>query len=152
MHPDADELSELEQRLAACHPASTGLDADAMLFAAGQAAARPRGSRMAWPAIACGFAFLSVILGTGLLRERAERLALADRLSQPAAVVVATSDPVPIPAPPPPDSYIAMRQSMNQDAEGWPARSDHSAGPITVPPDEQPILHAWSGMSENLQP
>ena len=43
MHPDPEfpgDLSDLERRLASWQPASAGLNADAMLFAAGQAAAR----------------------------------------------------------------------------------------------------------------
>jgi hypothetical protein len=58
-----DELTPLERQLAACRPSAAGLDADAMLFAAGRAAARPGAARHVWPVLACGFVTVSLALG-----------------------------------------------------------------------------------------
>ncbi len=44
-----DDLSEFERLLAGWQPSSDGLNADAMLFAAGQAAARRGRSQRIWP-------------------------------------------------------------------------------------------------------
>jgi hypothetical protein len=153
MQPNADDLTDLERRLVACHPTAAGLDADAMLFAAGQAAAHPRRPRIVWPAIACGFAFLSAILGAGLMRERSERLELADRLNRPAAVAAETPKTADAPSSPPgPDSYVAIRHLVEQDADAWLARSDRTAGPALASPDGPQILHAWPVNSADLKP
>ena len=71
-HPD--DLSDLERRLAACAPSSAGLDADAMLFAAGRASARRGPSGIPLAGLTACLAALAIVLGVGL-RSRARRAA-----------------------------------------------------------------------------
>ncbi|HEY1376956.1 MAG TPA: hypothetical protein VGF55_09185 [Gemmataceae bacterium] len=142
MHPNPDDLSPLERQLAACRPSAAGLDADAMLFAAGRAAARPTAARFVWPAAACGFALLSVMLGTGFVAERSERLALADRLGR---MPRPTEAPAPAVAPSPemsPNSYLAARRLVERDADAWLARRD-APSDAAEPPPTGPVLRAW---------
>jgi hypothetical protein len=143
MHPNPDDLSPLERHLAACRPSAAGLDADAMLFAAGQASARPTAVRFVWPGIACGFAILSLPLGAGFVAERSERLALAEQLHRrpPAEAPL----PVPTVAPSPelsPDSYLAARRLVERDADAWLARRDATPGTAPERPTA-PVLRAW---------
>jgi hypothetical protein len=152
MQPSADDLSDLERRLAACRPAATGLDADAMLFAAGQAAARRGGSSVVWPALAGGFAILSLTLWAGLMNERSERRELAERFGRMPTTVVETPPPIVAPSPPAPDSYLAIRQLMDQDGDAWLARSDNLSGPGPDSFEAMPILHVWPVGSAILQP
>ncbi len=151
MQSDADALTDLERRLAGCRPSPAGLDADAMLFAAGRAAAHRRGSRVIWPVIACGFALLSLGLGAALVGERAERLALADRLSGPPAVIAETSSPPVVPLSVPPDSYLAVRRQIEQGTDDWLAHPRPRGGVPVVPPPEPAILRASSGLNAVLQ-
>ncbi len=144
MHPNPDDLTPLERQLAACRPSAAGLDADAMLFAAGQAAARPGAARFVWPAAACGFALLSLALGTGFVAERSERLALADRLgrlARPAETPISTPAAAPSPEVPP-GSYLAARRLVEQDADAWLARHDAVPGPVAEPPPPAAVLRA----------
>jgi hypothetical protein len=153
MHESPDDLTALERQLAACRPSAAGLDTDAMLFAAGQAAARRRGARIVWPAVACGFAVLSAALGGGLMNERTERLALADRLNRlPTAVAETPASSVAPPAQPfSPDSYFAIRRSAERNADMMFARADHRTVPLPARP-EAPILRAWPGRLPDLKP
>src|SRR5262249_52883449 len=91
--PRPEDLSALEQRLAAWRPSPEGLDADRMLFAAGRASAAGPRARLLWPAAAACLALLSASLGAWLVSERGERLALARQLRQKEAA------PAPAPAP-----------------------------------------------------
>jgi hypothetical protein len=148
-----EDLTALERRLAGCRPATGGLDADAMLFAAGRATAPRRGSRIVWPAVACGFAFLSLALGAVLMNERSQRLALADRISRLPVANVETPATVVAPSLPlAPDSYIVMRHMMDQNGDAWTARPDNSSGPVPDSAEAPPILHAWTANSADLQP
>src|SRR5579871_3770380 len=102
MHPNAhqpDDLSKLERRLSDWVPAADGLDADAMLFAAGRASARPGRSRFLWPALACATTLLAIIFGIWLRHEHTERLALAQRVEQLSTVVVPPAPPSPAVVP-----------------------------------------------------
>src|SRR5437764_15312701 len=93
-----EDLSAVERRLAGWRPGPAGLDADAMLFAAGRAAGR----RGRLPALAlCGvLAVAAVGLGAWALTERAERLAIAGRLrEQPPTPIPATSADGPAESP-----------------------------------------------------
>jgi hypothetical protein len=130
-HPHRpDDLSSLERRLAACAPAAAGLDADAMLFAAGRASARPGPARFVWPALAACLAGLAVVLGTWLAAERSERLALAQRLRQAPAPVPTPSPPSSSAAPlepstaeePPPNSLLAAHKALEHGLDAWPAQ------------------------------
>ena len=69
-----DELSDFERHLAGWQPAPGGLDADAMLFAAGQAAGQRGRGRLLGPALCVLFAVQGAGLGAWGLSERAERL------------------------------------------------------------------------------
>ncbi len=125
-----DDVSDLERRLAACAPAADGLDADAMLFAAGRASAR---SRFVWPALTACLAALAVVLGVWLVTERAARLDLAQRLERatPAPLPpVSPAPPATAPEPPtanepPANSLLAAHRALEQGLDAWP--------PATVP-------------------
>jgi hypothetical protein len=128
-HPDRpDNLSDLERRLASCAPSAAGLDADAMLFAAGRASARPGPARFVWPVLAAGLAGLAAVLGAGLAHERGERLALAQRLQQmpapapaPPSSSAAPSEPSTAEEPPP-NSLLASHKALEQGLDAWPAQ------------------------------
>ena len=148
MDADGEDLSGLERRLAGWQPAPDGLDADALLFAAGRASARRGRSRLAWPAAAVCLALLAAGLGVGLARERAERLALARRLEQRPAERAPAARPAPEApedldhGPLAPDSYLAGRRALERDPDGWqPPRSTTRPAPA-VP--EPPTLRAWN--------
>lgn len=148
MHQDADDLTALERQLAACQPAANGLDTDAMLFAAGQAAAHC--PRFVWPVVSCGFAILSAALGAGFVGERSERLSLASRLSgnMPALAEARTLTVSPSSQHPAPDSYLAIRRDIERDGDAGPIQPD-GGSELPAPPADQPVLHAWS---PDLQP
>jgi hypothetical protein len=150
MRPN-DELTPLESRLADCRPAATGLDADAMLFAAGKAA--DRGARIAWPVVACTFALLSIGLGTALVGERSERIALAARLSRSVPIATATDVTVAATLPAPSvDSYMTARRMIEIDPDGWLSRPDSVPSAASPSDMERPILHAWPVDAADLQP
>jgi hypothetical protein len=142
-----DDLRGLERRLADWQPDEAALDADRMLFAAGRASAQPRQSRLAWPAMAGCLAVLASVLGLGLARERAERLALARQLEQRQPDAGPAPHPSP-PArddetsgPPSPDSYLAARAALERgDPDAWRAPAGNEP-PSPAPPP--PILRAW---------
>lgn len=144
----SEDLNALERRLSAWQPSREGLDADAVLFAAGRASVRPSPTRFAWPALTVLMTALSVVLGLSLADERNERLALAYRLRvHPLAPAV---NPAPQPAANiapeeplhtdelPSDSYLASRPALEQGLDAWPIRAvvrGGSADPsITHPP------------------
>jgi hypothetical protein len=58
--PDLGPFAEALKRL---DPQPPNLSRDALLFAAGQAAAQPRLGPWVWPSVAAGFAALSLVLG-----------------------------------------------------------------------------------------
>jgi hypothetical protein len=144
-HPD--ELSDLERRLAACAPADAGLDADAMLFAAGRASTRPGPARFIWPALAASLAGLAVVLGTWLAAERSERLALAERLrQQPPAPAPAAPSSSAAPSDPPtadepqPNSLLAAHRALEQGLDAWAGQPMTRAGATDPPPYASPVL------------
>jgi hypothetical protein len=127
-HPE--DLSELEHRLSAWRPADEGLNADAVLFAAGRASVRPGPARFVWPALTVCLAGLAIVLGVCLNVERSERLALARQMRQ------LSPAPAPKPAPPvevsptepppaedvPPTSLLAARRLIERGLDDWPER------------------------------
>jgi hypothetical protein len=146
----SDELTPLERHLAKCRPSADGLDTDAMLFEAGRAAAPGNVPRFVWPTVACGFAILSLVLAGGLVSERSERQALADRLRQP-PLIAEMPEPTPAASPSsdlPASSYLAIRQKLEHDGDAWPARDDAALeeGPDIVPPNS--VLRAWGAVLE----
>jgi hypothetical protein len=127
-HP---EVTEIEQRLARWQPAADELDADALLFAAGQAAARRGAMRYAWPALTSMLAAVVIVLGLWLHDERSERLALARQQMPPSSVATPAAQHEPAPAdtsaPPsaelpaelPPSSLLASHRALEGQLDAW---------------------------------
>ena len=143
-----DDLNELEQRLAAWRPATTGLAPEAMLFAAGRASARGRKAWLAWPVISGCLALTAVVLGVWVAVERSERRALLQTLNQRRSAPAPTIPPVPEKfrpiKPPAPDSYLSLRRQWEQLAGDWtfaPAGSGPTRKRLGSP--EKPMLRAW---------
>jgi len=141
-----DDLSDFERRLAGWLPASGGLDADAMLFAAGQAAGRRGQRRLLWPVLCALLTVQAVGLGAWGLSERALRQSLASRFPEPAptprasaatAVAVVTRSSY----EPSQGDYLSTRRQMEQDPNNWLA-SVQLAGPLAPepPPPHTEIL------------
>jgi hypothetical protein len=141
-----DDLSDVERRLTGWRPRAEGLDADAMLFAAGLAAGRRGRGRLLLPALCGLLAALAAGLGAWGLDEHAERQALAARLRQraptpgvpPAAHVAVAPKPSYEPSP---TDYLSLRRRMEQDPGGWLAPPE-PAGPKAPgpPPPEPPVF------------
>jgi hypothetical protein len=128
---DPDDLSELERRLSARRPSASGLDADAMLFAAGRAAGA---SRFPWPALAGLLAALALGLGCWATAERSERLALSRLALQPASPPPVTVPAVPSEPHGPADDWLSARRALEEGLEAWPPRAyDTTATPNPVP-------------------
>lgn len=140
----SDDLTPLERQLAACRPSAAGLDPDAMLFEAGRASARRRS--LVWPAVAAGFAGLSLALSAGLMTERSERFSLAERLVRVTAVAEAPRRAVEPLADLAPDSYLAARRAIDRDVDAWQPREEPS--PEWIPPVPDRALRAWGTMLE----
>jgi hypothetical protein len=141
-HPHSDDMNDLERRLSGWAPASAGLDADAMLYAAGRAAGRPGPARFVWPALTGMLSLLVVALGSWLAVERSERLLLAQQLRQqtPASSPSLSAPVVPIEATDDaanPDSYLAARRAYREGLDAWPgeqtSRTDMPDLPVKVP-------------------
>ena len=136
-----EDLSNLERRLAGWQPSSEGAaaEADRMLFAAGRASAAR--FRVLWPAAAACLALLSAGLGAWVASERGQRLVLARQLQerevqpQPVFVQRESVPPEPLPA----QSYLVLRQSLEQDPEGESPRVTPEPAP-GPPPEAPPIL------------
>jgi hypothetical protein len=145
-------MNDLEKRLSEWRPSTRGLDADAMLFAAGRDSARSAGRgwvRIAWPVISGCLALLAAALGVGLVQERTAREDLIVQLHNqkpaiaPAPIVVQQPGEAPLAEPPGADSYLAARQALTNGLDSWPvlAKVEPSVGP---PPPSRPILKANS--------
>lgn len=150
MPPNAGDLSPLERQLSACLPSTTGLDADAMLFAAGQAASGRR-ARVVWPAVAGAFALISLGLGLALVGERSERLALVDRFSRQTPPIAETPTPPIAPLTVSPDSYLSIRQQVEHGGDNWLALAGNGTDAPLAPPPEPTILRASSPVGSALQ-
>jgi hypothetical protein len=143
-----DGVSDLERRLAACAPSADGLDADAMLFAAGRASARPDRARFVWPALTAALAVTAAVLGVWLAAERAGRIELARKLQQSAPVPQPPAvAPVPPAAPEPPtanqpptSSVLASHQALEQGLDAWPPAPVSDADPPGPPRSDPPVL------------
>jgi hypothetical protein len=139
-----DNLSDVERHLAGWHPASGGLDADAMLFAAGRAAGRRGPGRLLWPALCLVLAVQAAGLTAWGLSERAECRSLAERLRErapapsapPATAVAEVPEPSYTPSP---DDYFHLRRRAEQD---WLASLPSAGLPTHEPPAEPPIPRA----------
>ena len=107
-------LSEFERRLSGWRPASDGLDADAMLFAAGRASVRSP-ARFAWPAIAACLALVVGLLGNRLVNERAENRQLLAQLQPNEAPARVVKRSLSLPE----TSLFAARRALERDPDGW---------------------------------
>lgn len=130
-----DDLGDLERRLSAWQPAPEGLDADAMLFAAGRAAGRVR---LVWPALTGFLAVLTLAFGVWAMTERAERLALDRHLREPSP-----APPAPVSSPAVPsepltaDDWLTARRALEEGLEAWPPQAIEtsvSPGPLSTVP------------------
>jgi hypothetical protein len=139
-----DDLSDFERHLAGWQPASDGLNADAMLFAAGQAAGRRERSQLLWPVLCALLTVQSVGLGVWGLSERAERQALAIHL--PERTSIHSASPATVAAvrdssyQPSPGDYLSTRRMMEQDPNGWLASQQPTGLQPLVPPPPQPAI------------
>lgn len=138
-----DDLSEMERRLSAWQPAPEGLDADAMLFAAGRAAGSPHRVRFVWPVLTGFLALLALLFGVWATTERAERLALDRQLRE-----LSPAPPVPVSSPdlpsqtqtadePTADDWLTTRRALEQGLEAWPPQrieTPVSPGPFPSAP------------------
>jgi hypothetical protein len=143
MHTNSDDLSDLERRLAGCEPSPVGLDADAMLYAAGRASVPQSGpARFVWPTVSAGLAVLAAILGVCLVAERSERFALAQRgqdaLATPAQFGQAAQDELPAKENWAPSSVLAARRALEQGLDAWPPVTETQ--PPGPPLPDEPIL------------
>jgi len=130
---DQDDLSNVEHRLSEWRPKAEGLNAEAMLFAAGRASGQRPPSRL-WMAL-CGVLIVQVVgLGAWGISERSERLALSSQLADRALSTVETRQAKQdgssrrsyVPAP---DDYLHQRKRMEQDAGYYVA----AASPGRIP-------------------
>jgi hypothetical protein len=142
-----EDLSDLERRLSSWQPAADGLNADAVLFAAGRASARPGSARVVWPALAGLQSALCVALGLWLAVERTERLALAHKLHEQGSIRVdkALSSPSADVAPtesdePAPDSYFVTHRALEQGLDAWPLPPILHRGSSAVAPASSAIF------------
>jgi hypothetical protein len=146
MDTNPDDLSELERRLSAWEPAGDGLSSDAMLFAAGRAAARSGPARFVWPALAGFMTVLAVVLGAWLRTERSERLLLVQALNQQSPAPAPPS-PAPVVAPSGPPtadepgqySFLSAHRALHQGLDDWPPSADRPEPP-GPPGPERPVL------------
>lgn len=145
-----EDLNALERRLSAWQPNREGLDADAVLFAAGRASVKPGPARFAWPALTVLLTGVSVALGLWLVNERDERMILAAQLQEhPPAPTVNPAPPpavytVPAESPdtdePSPNSYLASRRALEKGLDAWPSRMEVRGGPPDPSPTDPPVL------------
>jgi hypothetical protein len=153
-----DDLNDFERQLAALAPAGTGLNADAMLFAAGRASARADSRLFALRVMAAFLALLAFGLGAWGFNERIERMTLAEQFAQamrqPAAVPTG-SLPRPVPETASSeqaaaDSVLASHQMLEKGLDSLPAVTSEPVppGPVAA---QVPILRArstegWPGL------
>jgi hypothetical protein len=145
--PLDDNLSDLETRLRGWQPATGGLEADAMLYAAGkgeiQALSR---SRAVWLTLACGLLLVATWLGSWLAVERAERQALSHELR-----LRSGRPTTPVVAPPPETSrqddtipqngYLGVRKLvLEMGIDAWPVTDLGPNEPLDPPVPQPPIL------------
>jgi hypothetical protein len=144
--PRRDDVNDLEARLGSWRPDADGLGADAMLFAAGQAAARRACPGPLWPALCGLLAVLAGGLGVWGMAEHSQREALTEMLNrrlpaarQPAHVVPDEPAPAYVPAP---DAYLSLRRMLDQDQARWPGPSGPAEAQVSAPPPQPRVLQA----------
>jgi hypothetical protein len=124
------ELTDIEKRLSGWRPAGDGLNADAMLFAAGRASAQRGPARFAWPAIAAGLAVAVGILSVELAEERNEHRVLLARFSEPTAPLRVTGSPLRLSE----SSYFIVRQAIERDLDAENPSKQSLASPPEIAP------------------
>jgi hypothetical protein len=140
-----NDLSDLERRLSGWRPDSKGLDADAMVFAAGLAAGRRGRGRLLGPSLCGLLAALAVGLGVWGLTERAQRQALALHHPEPAPTPRAARqiDVAVVPDLLPsllPDAYFNLRRQAEQDLGRRQASVEPDAPQPPGPPPPEPRI------------
>jgi hypothetical protein len=146
-HPTGD-LNNLERRLFELRPAGDGLDADQMLFVAGQNSVRRSLGRIAWPIVSGCLVLVVTALTVGFLQERSARLELVAQIHQqsptsaPAFVSPANGE-APSAEPPNSSSYLAARRALRENLDAWPPSpiGESTDGP---PPSTRTVLSARS--------
>jgi hypothetical protein len=137
-----DDLSDLERRLSGWRPDATGLDADALLFAAGLAAGR-RGRGVLIAGALCGvLAIAAVGLGVWALSERAERqilVQLLEKQRQPPNEPPGRVAPTPESYTPSPAAYLTLRRQMELDPNRWLTAVSSGSPALEAPP--QPDIY-----------
>jgi hypothetical protein len=145
--PD-DDLSPLERRLAGWQPCAAGLDADALLFAAGRASAPPPRRPFVWPALAGAMTVVSLVLGGWLAVERGERLMLVAELQRRQPVESPGAAPIPAPTGEElsPAGYLVVRNLVMQNGlDAWPKPTPPQAdGPPHPASENKPIPQVWT--------
>ena len=120
---DQEDLSAVERRLADWQPGTAGLDADAMLFAAGMVTGRAGRRPVALPTLCGLLGIVALGLGIWAATERADRQAIAIRLCEKGPV----ANPYLLARPitpehsyePSPNDYLSTRRLMEQDPNRW---------------------------------
>jgi hypothetical protein len=147
--PDQDDLSRVERLLSGWRPDETGLNRDAMLFAAGLAAGKEGRGRLLWPGLCSLLVVSTAALGIWGLGERAERQILVSRLhehAQPTGLAPTNSFAVAthLSFRLSPDGYLNLRRRMEQDPSRWLAsRESTGTAPPGPAPPEPAILRAF---------
>src|SRR6516165_4147201 len=134
-----DDVSDVERRLAGWRPGTEGLDADAMLFAAGIAAGRGGWGRMLALTLCGLLAIVALGLGAWGMSERAQRHALVSLLHERAPTTCAyRATHVAVLPPsayePSPEDYLSMRRRMDEDPAIWLASLEPAAPQALGPP------------------
>jgi hypothetical protein len=148
MEPNAraDDLNELERRLSAWQPATTGLAPEAMLYAAGRASVARSKLWLAWPALYVCLALFSLVLSQRLAAERSGRLALIHELQKvmPATALAQSSLEKPKTRTLTPDSYLALRRQWEEQPEDKAiVSSGEEEATKPSEPATSPIFRPW---------
>jgi hypothetical protein len=147
MHNDSfppGDLNDLERRLTGWQPSPTTGNADAMLFAAGQASLRGLArARLAWAVLACALLLLCVGLTGWLTVERTERQHLEQILADSSRLISPALDDPDVPASPenPIDNYLILRnRAVEQGVDAATPYGRPPLEPSPAPPASTPIL------------
>jgi hypothetical protein len=143
-----EDLSDLEKRLGRLQPSADGLDAEAMLFAAGRASAH---DWRIWAGAAGLIALLAFGLGVALQVERTERKALVQQLAQRQQSLEPPGlDGPPSPVEPGPEGYLRLRDLVvEKGIEAWPAERSERANLEPHLPESQILqVGSWDRLIE----